>query len=112
LFAVLDYKLNFMNIAILPMLLGIGIDDGIHIVQHFQTHGSRDVPDTLQVTGTAVCLSSLTTLLAFGTLVLSANQGIASVGLVSLVGVTACLLASILTLPAALAVVARRQGLR
>ncbi len=104
LFALFDLKLNFMNIAILPMLLGIGIDDGIHIVHRFQTCGSRNVQDALAFTGTAVCLTSLTTLLAFGTLALSVNQGIASVGLVSLIGITASLLASITTLPAALKV--------
>ena len=102
LFALFDLKLNFMNIAILPMLLGVGIDDGIHIVQRFRTQGAQDVCAALQFTGTAVCLTSLTTILAFGTLALSANQGIASVGLVSLIGITSCLVASLLTLPAAL----------
>jgi predicted exporter len=101
-FALLGLKLNFMNIAILPMLLGIGIDDGIHIVHRYQISASRHVQETLAYTGTAVCLTSLTTLLAFGTLTLSANQGIASVGLLSVVGITASLLASIITLPAAL----------
>jgi predicted RND superfamily exporter protein len=103
-FALLGFKLNFMNIAILPMLLGIGIDDGIHIVHRFHTHGAQNVPEAMQFTGTAVCLTSLTTLLAFGTLALSVNQGIASVGVVTLIGITACLLASLFTLPAALKV--------
>jgi len=103
-FALWGLRLNFMNIAILPMLLGIGIDNGIHIVHRFHLHGMRQVQDALQFTSTAICLSSCTTLLAFGTLALSVNQGIASVGLVSLTGVTACLLASLFTLPAALKV--------
>lgn len=102
LFAVCGLKLNMMNIAILPMILGIGIDDGIHIVHRFQTYGARDVRQALRFTGTAVCLSSLTTMLAFGTLALSTNRGIASVGLLSLAGMTASLLASLGPLPAAL----------
>jgi predicted RND superfamily exporter protein len=108
--ALCGWKLNFMNIAILPMLLGIGIDDGIHIVHRFHTHGSRDVQAALQFTGTAVFLTSLTTMLAFGSLVLSATQGIVSVGLISLIGVTACLLASLFTLPAALHVWGRKRN--
>jgi predicted RND superfamily exporter protein len=104
LFAVWGLKLNMMNIAILPMILGIGIDDGIHIVHRFQTHGARNVREALRFTGTAVCLSSLTTMLAFGTLALSTNRGIASVGLLSLVGMAASLLASLGPLPAALEV--------
>lgn len=102
LFAWFDFKLNFMNIAILPMILGIGIDDGIHIVHRFQISTSPNVQETLSFTGTAVCLTSLTTLLAFGTLALSANKGIASVGLLSLLGIAASLVASLVTLPAAL----------
>jgi len=95
-------KINFMNIAIVPMILGIGIDDGIHIVHRFRRQNAPDVQAALQITGTAVCLSSLTTIAAFGTLALSANRGIASVGLLTLVGVSACLVASLCTLPAAL----------
>lgn len=53
-------------------------------------------------TGTAISLSALTTQIGFGTLALSRNQGIAAVDLVALVGITACLVASLGTLPAAL----------
>lgn len=56
----------------------------------------------MQVTGLGVILSALTTLEGFGTLALSVNRGIASVGLVSLVGISACLLAALCTLPATL----------
>jgi uncharacterized protein len=100
-----------MNIAIVPMILGIGIDDGIHIVHRFRVRDVPDVQTVLQLTGTAVCLSSLTTMAAFGTLALSTNRGIASVGLLTLIGVTACLIASLCTLPAVLVLrKAREQG--
>jgi hypothetical protein len=113
LFALFGLKLNFMNVAILPMLLGIGIDNGIHMVHRFYLYGGQQVSEALEYTGTAVCLSSLTTVLAFGTLVLSVNRGIASVGLVALTGFSACLLASLVTLPAALQVWGeRRKGKR
>jgi predicted RND superfamily exporter protein len=102
LFALLGLKLNFMNIAILPMLLGLGVDYGIHIVHRFRLHGGLDVQEALRFTSTAVCLGALTTMVGFGSLALSVNQGIASVGLVALTGMTACLLASLFTLPAAL----------
>jgi predicted RND superfamily exporter protein len=55
----------------------------------------------VHLTGVAIGLSAFTTQLAFGTLALSQNQGLASVGMVTLVGITACLLASLVTLPAA-----------
>ena len=101
LFALCGFKLNFMNIAILPMLLGLGIDFGIYMVHRLHGHDRQHVVEAVHLTGVAIGLSAFTTQLAFGTLALSQNQGLASVGLVTLVGITACLLASLLTLPAA-----------
>jgi predicted RND superfamily exporter protein len=101
LFALCGWKLNFMNIAILPMLLGLGIDFGIYMVHQVHRPGGASRIEAVQLTGVAIGLSAFTTQLAFGTLALSQNQGLASVGVVTLVGLTACLLASLLTLPAA-----------
>jgi predicted RND superfamily exporter protein len=81
-----------MNMAIFPMLLGVGIDYGIYIVHCLQFHQGSTLQRALQVTGTAIGLSALTTLIGFGTLTL----------LVAFVGITACLLASLGTLPSVL----------
>jgi predicted RND superfamily exporter protein len=101
LFALWGLKLNFMNVAILPMLLGLGIDFGIYIVHRVHRQRRQHVVEAVHLTGVAIGLSAFTTQLAFGTLALSQNQGLASVGMVTLVGITACLLASLVTLPAA-----------
>jgi predicted RND superfamily exporter protein len=103
-FALCGFKLNFMTICILPMLLATSSDYGIYIVHRFTFHGRSDVQDAMRVPGLGVILSALTTLEGFGTLALSVNRGIASVGLVSLLGIAACLLAALFTLPAALQV--------
>jgi predicted RND superfamily exporter protein len=68
-----------------------------------QIHGQdrQHVGEAVHVTGVAIGLSAFTTQLAFGTLALSRNQGLASVGVVTLLGLTACLVASLVTLPAA-----------
>jgi uncharacterized protein len=100
LFALCGWKLNFMNIAILPMLLGLGIDFGIYMVHRIHRHSRQQVGEAVHVTGVAIGLSAFTTQLAFGTLALSQNQGLASVGVVTLLGLTACLVASLVTLPA------------
>lgn len=101
-FALYGFKLNFMNIAILPMLLGVGIDYGIYLVHQFSLQEQPDVRQATAKTGAAIELSALTTMLAFGTLALSTNQGIASVGVLSLVGIICCFLAALCTLPATL----------
>jgi predicted RND superfamily exporter protein len=56
----------------------------------------------MHITGLGILLSAFTNLEGFGSLALSVNRGIASVGLVSLVGIAACLLAALSTVPAAL----------
>jgi predicted RND superfamily exporter protein len=90
-----------MNVAILPMLLGLGIDFGIYMVHRVHRQSRQHVGEAVHLTGVAIGLSAFTTQLAFGTLALSQNQGLASVGVVTLLGLTACLLASLVTLPAA-----------
>ena len=77
---------------------------GISIAVRCTLHGRSDMPDALRVTGLGVLLSALTTLEGFGTLALSVNRGMASVGLVALLGISACLVAALCTLPAALQV--------
>jgi hypothetical protein len=100
--ALCGFKLNFMTICVLPMLLATSSDYGIYLVHRFTFHGRSDMQDAMQVSGLGVILSALTTLEGFGTLALSVNRGIASVGLISLVGISACLLAALFTLPATL----------
>jgi predicted RND superfamily exporter protein len=101
-FALCGFKLNFMTICILPMLLATSSDYGIYIVHRFNFHGRSDMQEAMHVTSLGVLLSALTTLEGFGTLAFSVNRGIASVGLISLVGISACLVAALSTLPAAL----------
>lgn len=119
----LGTSIHFMNAAVFPMIIGIGIDDGIHTVHRYLLYKKAGkgapgaAPDalptiraTFAVSGTSVALTSLTTMLAFGSLAFSRNRGIASVGLLCLAGIGACLLASLTVLPAALAVLERRRG--
>jgi predicted RND superfamily exporter protein len=106
----LGIRLNFMNVGILPMVLGIGVDSGIHMVRRWLDHPARDAAAVLRAAGPAVILSALTTVAAFGTMAFSTSPGIASVGAVAGIGVTACLAASTTALPAALELLSRRAG--
>jgi predicted RND superfamily exporter protein len=106
----LGIRLNFMNVGVLPLVLGTGIDIGIHVVQLFLNDPERDVPALFARTGTSIILASLTTLAGFGTMAFSVNPGIRSVGAISAIGMTACLLASLVSLPAALELRTRRPG--
>jgi predicted RND superfamily exporter protein len=109
--AIFHVDLNPLNLVVLPLILGIGVDDGIHIVHDYRrqvARGSRSyVPSGETVTG--VILTSLTTAVGFGSLLIAGHQGLVSVGLVMVLGVTSCMLVALVPLPALLTLVARHQ---
>lgn len=89
---VFGVPLNLANFVAIPFLLGIGVDDGIHLASHYRQRG-RGAP--LRDTGIAIWRTSVTTALAFGSLLTSSTRGLSSLGLIALVGVTSCYLASV-----------------
>src|SRR5665648_440606 len=68
-------QLTVVNVMALPMILGIGIDDGVHIVHRWRFEGRGKVNKIFASTGKAIFLTSITTMLAFGSLVFSIWRG-------------------------------------
>ena len=99
--------LNFANVIALPLLLGIGVDSGIHIIHRFRT----DLPAGKNILTTssarAVIVSSLTTMGGVGNLALSPHAGTASMGLLLTLGIGVTLACMLLVLPALLTVIGR-----
>ena len=93
--------LNFANIIVLPLILGIGVDSGIHLVHRHRLGRERNLLATS--TAQAVLFSALTTGVSFATLAFSNHLGIASLGQLLSVGIGLMLAANILVLPAILA---------
>ena len=98
---------NPANIMVLPLLVGIGVAYGIYVVQRYREDGEASFYS--KSTGRAVVLSSLTTIVGFGSLMIGKHRGIFTLGLVMTIGVTACLVAALALLPALLEI-ARRKG--
>jgi hypothetical protein len=99
----LDMPFNFANVIVLPLLLGMGVDSGVHLVERARRHDlSREgLADT--TTARAILYSALTTLVSFSNLALSGHRGIASLGLLLTIGMSATLACTLLVLPALLA---------
>lgn len=106
----LGITFNFANVIIIPLLLGMGIDSGIHMVHRVRGGGLPE--GNLLRTGTAraVLLSALTTMASFGTLAFSSHLGIASLGQLLTLGITLVLICNLLVLPALVRVTQRRRG--
>nr|MBC8285505.1 MMPL family transporter [Nitrospinota bacterium] len=99
---VLGLKLNMANLVILPLILGIGVVNGIHITHRYREEKDKNAVVLGKSTGQAVVLSSLTTMIGFGSMMVADHYGVYSLGLVLSLGVLCCLIASITFLPALL----------
>jgi predicted RND superfamily exporter protein len=105
-YPLLGLKLNAVNIAVIPLVIGMGIDFGIHIVHRYRVE--RELETVYLFTGKAVFLSALTTMIGFGSLALIGSfPSIASIGAVLFLGIATCLTATLVLLPALLSFVDR-----
>ena len=94
----LGVSLNMANILVLPLVFGLGVDNGIHVVDRF--HGTGDVTNFMHSsTPRAVILSTLTTVGTFAALSLSPHQGTASIGIMLTIAVTLVLVFTVFLLP-------------
>lgn len=91
-------QFTVMNVMGLPMIIGIGIDDGVHIVHRWIAEGRGKVRVVFASTGKAILLTTLTTMLAFGSLVFSIWRGFAQLGGALFVGVGGCFLTTVIIL--------------
>jgi len=108
---ILGVPFNFANIIALPLLLGIGIDNSIHILHRARVAPAEDGLLLRTSVGRAIVVSALTTICSIGTLAFSQHQGTASMGLVLTIGISASLLCALLLLPALL-VLTQRHAVR
>lgn len=98
--ALLGVDLNPANMIVLPLVLGIGVDDGVHVVHDFRLQGPGY--RTSSSTMNAIVLTSLTSMIGFGSMMVAAHRGLYSVGITLVVGVGSCLFVSLVMLPAVL----------
>lgn len=93
---------NFANVVALPLLLGIGVDSNIHIVQRARAAQLTQHNILQTSTARAVLFSALTTLCSFGNLSFSPHQGTASMGQLLSIGLVFSVVCALLVLPALL----------
>ncbi len=99
---VFDLQFNLANLMVLPLIIGIGVDNGIHIIHRYREEGGQGTPLILKSTGKAVTICSLTTMLGLGSLMVAEHRGIFSLGLLLTLGIGSILIASLTVLPALL----------
>jgi hypothetical protein len=96
-----DLAFNPANIMMLPLVIGIGVTNGIHILNRYAEEQNPGI--LAKSTGKAVLVSGLNTIAGFGSLILAEHRGIRSLGWIMLTGTAACMIAGLTFLPAVLA---------
>ncbi len=100
LMSLINERLNFMNIIVLPILLGFGVSHGLYLLHRFLEGTSPVV--ALRSVGAAVASSTLTAIAGFASLFAASHNGLKSMGLVACLGLTTTLIVSFTVLAAVL----------
>lgn len=100
--------LNPANLIVLPLLLGLGMDGGVHIVHDFRMQTKRPYRISPSIINSLV-LTSTTTMVGFGSMLLAAHRGLYSFGLVVTLGVASSVFIALVPLPAILTLLDRRR---
>jgi uncharacterized protein len=98
------HRFSFMAITAMPLIIGIGIDNGIHLVRRYLESGSHSILDVAKASGAALIQSNLTTIMGFGALMASSFAPLAEMGLVTVLGVALALAGGLVVIPALLVV--------
>lgn len=114
--ALFGMRLNFLNFVAFPITFGNGVDYAVNVMRRYadEREGGLDplaaVRESVEGTGGAVILCSLTTVFGYISLHVSSNQALNSFGEAMAIGEVTCLIAAVLALPALLTLRARRGG--
>ncbi|MCE9577206.1 MAG: MMPL family transporter [Deltaproteobacteria bacterium] len=100
--ALLGVRVNFLDFVALPITLGLGVDYAINVAHRHHQEGAQSARATLMTSGSAVFLCSLTTIIGYGSLLVSDNLAIRGFGFASLIGEVACLTTALVVVPAVL----------
>ncbi len=93
-------KFNFLNVIIFPVLLGIGIDSGIHIYRRYLEEGKKDIFESVKHAGPPVFVSAVTTMMGFSALVIANHQGLKTIGILAIAGMISILFFALTGIPA------------
>lgn len=116
--ALMGMRLNFLNFIAFPIAFGNGVDYAVNVVRRYadDVEAGMDrvaaVRDSVEGTGGAVILCSLTTVIGYMSLHTSSNRALNSFGMATAISEVTCLAAAVIALPAVLHLMAERRSRR
>ena len=107
---VFDVPIMPSAIGFAAIILGVGIDDAVHILARAHGGTPEEMPQVMEEIGSVITLTTASTIIGFGSLALSHLSVLSSLGIIIAVGVAACWFFSMFLLPAAVRFVTRKPG--
>ncbi len=101
--------LNPANMIALPLILGVGIDNGVHVLHDYLLRRREGQATISRAIGRGVLVKALTTMIGFGTLMVSSHRGLFGLGFILTLGVGCCMLTALVFLPAVLRLLAATE---
>ena len=97
-------QMTILTSVVVPVILGLGVDDGIHVVERLRQYKFRNdeiLHEAVESVGRAIFLTTATTCVSFITLLFTDHAGLESVARFMLIGIPACFITSVTLIPAA-----------
>jgi len=92
-------RLDFFNVVIIPVVIGIGVDAGVHFYRRYLERGEGSGGMVLRLVGSAVAMASITSMVGFGGLAITEDPGLRSLGYLAIAGISTTLIATLLVMP-------------
>jgi predicted RND superfamily exporter protein len=106
------HRFSFMSITAIPLIIGIGIDNGIHLVQRYLRSERDGILAIAKASGAALIQSNLTTIVGFSALMASSFAPLAEMGLVTSLGVALALVGGLCLVPTVILLGEQRRAAR
>jgi hypothetical protein len=107
-----DLRVNWVNVVAFPAVIGIGVDNGVHVLHRYRMEGSASLRRIIRNLGRTLSVSTLTTMMGFGSLLLSRHPGLRSLGLLTIIGLATTFCAAVFFLPSVLYIYERFMSRR
>ena len=104
------HSFSFMSVTAIPLIIGIGIDNGIHLVRRYLETASNNILDVAKASGAALIQSNLTTIIGFGALLAASFPPLAEMGLVTSLGVALTLAGGLWLIPGVILIGGEKQA--
>lgn len=99
---IFNLEFNYFNVIMFPVIMGIGIDYGVHFLHRYKEEGKHNMLFILRTTGLAIAIGGITDIFGFGTLLFAKYKGLATMGQIAIAGIGGCLITGTLFLPSIL----------